>query len=137
MEHRIQFLRDSKGQPVGCVAIKIKTSVGRYGGTTLVTYQMSVLNPLDKFDRRMARQLALGRLTEAPLTTTIDYPSPSRTEISRAVMEDIKHDPSAPTRARKAAKQWLKEYDRAAIAKAGTFPAYSPFGPYVKRDTWG
>lgn len=136
MEHRIQFLRDSKGQPIGCVAIKIKTAVGRTAGVTLVTYQMSVLNPLDKFDRRMARHLALGRLEEAPLTTTIDHTSPSRTEISKAVMEDIKSDPLAPSRARKAARQWLKEYDRAAIAKAGTFPAYSPFGPYTDRDTW-
>lgn len=111
MEHRIQFLRDSKGQPVGCVAIKVKpvTVTGHAGGTTLVTYQMSVLNPLDQFDRRMARHLALGRLQEAPLTTTIDHLMPTRTEISRAVMQDIKHDPSAPTRARKAARQWLRE----------------------------
>ena len=74
-----------------------------------MTYQVSVLNPLDKFDRRMARHLALGRLAEAPLTTTIDHLMPTRTEISRAVMQDIKHDPQAPTRARKAARQWLRE----------------------------
>jgi hypothetical protein len=108
MEHRIQYLRDSKGQPVGCVAIKIKTAVGRSNGVTLVTYQMSVLNPLDRFDRRMARQLALGRLTEAPLTTTIDHVSPTRREVSLAVMSDIKNDSSAPARARKAASLWLR-----------------------------
>ena len=109
MEHRIQFLRDSKGQPVGCVAIKIKTAVGRTAGVTLVTYQMSVLNPLDKFDRRMARQLALGRLVEAPLTTTIDHVSPTRREISQAVMQDLREDAFAPTRARKAASLWLRQ----------------------------
>jgi len=110
MEHRIQYLRDSKGQPVGCCAIKIKPipHVGHPGGHTLVTYQMSVLNPLDKFDRKIARRLALGALQEAPFTTTIEHLMPTRRQITKAVMDDIWNDPTAPTRARKAARLWLK-----------------------------
>jgi hypothetical protein len=103
MEHRIQFLRDAKGQPVGCVAIRVRqVTVKR----TLIEYQYSVLNPLDRFDRRLARQLALGRMVEAPYTATVGA-SPSRHDISEAVMENIATDQGAPTRARKAAKLWL------------------------------
>jgi hypothetical protein len=110
MEHRIQYLRDSKGQPTGCIAIKVKPVIraGVTGGTTLVMYQMSVLNPLDEFDRKIARRLALGALAEAPLTTTIDHLMPTRRQITQAVMSDIKHDPTAPTRARKAASLWIR-----------------------------
>lgn len=103
MEHRIQFLRDPNGQPVGCVAIRVRqVTVKR----TLIEYQYSVLNPLDRFDRRLARQLALGRMVEAPYTTTV-HASPSRHDITVAVMENIVSDSSAPSRAVKAAKLWL------------------------------
>jgi len=109
MEHRIQFLRDSKGQAIGCLAIKAESNVGRNGGYTTITYQMSVLNPLDKFDRKMARQLALGRLVESPISLTMRDSTPHRKAITQLVMENIKNDPLAPTRARKAANLWLRE----------------------------
>lgn len=89
------------GNPVGCIAIKVSKS-GRFA-----KYQLSVKNPLDQFDRAMARQLALGRLAEAPFTVRL--PENARMDqITRAVMTDIANDTSAISRARKAAKLWLK-----------------------------
>ena len=99
MDHRIMYLRDSKGQPVGCVAIKVVSD-------KLVTYQMSVLNPADRFNRAVARQLALGRLV-APLTARLPYQAINMHDITEAVCVDICNDKSAPSRARKAAKLWL------------------------------
>lgn len=89
------------GNPVGAVAIKVHKN-GRSA-----EYQVSVLNPLDRFDRAIARQLALGRLAEAPFTVRIPT-NASMDDITRAVMTDIADDNNAVSRARKAAKLWLK-----------------------------
>lgn len=101
MQHRIMYLRDSNGQPVGCVAIRVSQS------QRLATYQLSVLNPADRFNRAVARQLALGRLVEAPFTVRL--PSlPSMHDITEAVFTDIESDRQTPSRARRAARQWLR-----------------------------
>ena len=100
MENRIMFLRDPNYQPVGCLAIRINPR------TKFVEYQLSVLNPVDAFDRALARQLASGRLTESPITLRVPA-NPSMFDISVAVMRDLSNTKSAPSRARKAAKRWL------------------------------
>lgn len=106
MNHRIMYLRDRKGQPVGCVAIKVfRDTDDLYHN--LIVYQVSVLNPLDRFDRAMARQLALGRMVEAPLTCHAPV-EPSMWETTQSVMRDIARDSGQPTRARQAAKLWLR-----------------------------
>jgi hypothetical protein len=107
MDHRIQFLRDSKGQPVGCVAIKLHQSGGSFR-SDYVTYQVSVLHPQDRFNRAMARQLALGKLIEAPFVAMVPR-DPSRHEITTAVFQNICEDTQAPNRARKAARFWLSK----------------------------
>lgn len=89
------------GNPVGCVAIKVSKS------KKFAKYQVSVLNPLDRFDRAMARQLALGRLAEAPYTVRL-VANATMHDITTAVMDDIVLDSNAPTRARKAARVWLR-----------------------------
>lgn len=111
MSHRIMYLRDRKGQPVGCIAIKVHRDAGTDRGT-LLTYQYSVLNPQDRFNRALARQLALGRLVESPFTARTLL-NPSMYEINLAVMKDIARDSDAPTRARNAAKLWIRnnEYE--------------------------
>ena len=106
MHHRIQFLRDSRHQPVGCLAIQTRVVIDGFSTTTLICYQMSVLNPKDNFDRPLARQLALGRMVEAPLTTTVAGAEPSMHEITEAIMRDVAADSLAPTRARAAARLW-------------------------------
>lgn len=102
MNYRIQFLRDRHNHPVGCVVIK----TNRHNNTA--QYQLSVLNPADRFDRKVARQLALGRLTEAPLSVTLSK-NANMHDITRAVMTDLINQKS-PTRAVKAAKLWLSLY---------------------------
>jgi hypothetical protein len=94
-----------KGQPVACVAIKRHRAVGA-GKTEYITYQLSVLNPADRFDRGVARQLAIGREVEAPLTTVVSADA-GKYEITKAVFSDIVRDKNIPTRARKAARLWL------------------------------
>lgn len=114
MKHRTMFLRDNytlsavpgekdivAGNPVGCIAIKV------HENRRSAEYQVSVLNPLDRFDRAIARQLALGRLAEAPFTVRLPS-NASMYDITLAVMSDINLDESAPSRARRAAKLWIK-----------------------------
>lgn len=97
---RIMFLRAKDNNPVGCLAIRINPR------TKFVEYQLSVLNPVDNFDRKLARQLALGRLEESPVTLRVPA-DPTMFDISVAVMRDLSATKSAPNRAQSAAKRWL------------------------------
>lgn len=110
MEHRIQYLREANGQNVGCVAIQVLRETGN-DFYSLVAYQVSVVNPLDNFDRGLARQLALGRMLEAPFTVRVPI-NPTMFEISNAVMRDIARDSGAPSRARRAARNWIRKNTR-------------------------
>lgn len=96
---RIMFLRADHGHPVGCLAISLD------GGK--VTYQVSTLNPADRFNRSVARQLAIGRMVEKPMTTSVDEKS-SLNEVYRAVMQEIANSNEFPTRTVKSARRWLK-----------------------------
>lgn len=104
MSKRVMFLRASNGHPVGCIAIALNKL------TSTVQYQVSVLNPSDQFDRAIARQLAIGRLVESPITITVRQDA-NRDEISFAIMEHIvlSGKNALPSRAIKAAKLWLSE----------------------------
>lgn len=102
-DYRIQFLRDASFHPVGCVAI----SVNRLRGE--LQYQYSVLNPSDDFNRKLARQLALGRLVENPIKLPLSRDA-NMHEISTVVMTDLEHSDNAPSRAVKAAKLWLNDH---------------------------
>lgn len=101
---RIMFLRDERFQPVGCVAISVK----RDNSYAYISYNISVLNPVDRFNRPVARQLALGRLIEKPISFLLS-PDVGMNDISAAVMADIagSHGNKMPNRAIKAAKLWL------------------------------
>ena len=106
MEHRVQYLKDQNGHYVGCIAIRERPAQDgeRFA---LVEYRLSALNPLDEFDKDVARQLALGRMVEAPYTVRVRA-NPNMHDVSVAIMTDILRDVDAPTRVRKAAKYWLR-----------------------------
>lgn len=106
MEHRIQYLREANGHLIGCIALKEHDLKG--GFYSLVEYRVSVLNPEDQFDKGVARQLALGRLVEAPFTVRVPV-HPTMHEVGAAIMKDIARDSDAPSRARKAAKLWIRD----------------------------
>jgi hypothetical protein len=97
---RIMFLRTPNYSPCGCVAIKLDRRLNT------ASYQLSVLNPQDYFNRAVARQLARGRLMECPLFVSIPEEA-TMYDVSEAVMTDIFVNPTLPTRARKSARLWL------------------------------
>ncbi len=99
MNYRITYLRSMNGQPIGCLSISLKDS-------KTAQYQISVLNPLDKFNRKVARQLAIGRLVESPFTVQIPK-NASRHDIMASVMKHIVSHKDLPSRARKAARFWI------------------------------
>lgn len=104
MSRRVMFLRSPNGHPVGCIAISLDKK------NCTVQYQLSVLNPSDQFDRSIARQLAIGRLVENPITISVRSDA-NRDEISFAIMEHIVLTGRnvLPSRAVKAAKLWLEQ----------------------------
>lgn len=110
MEHRVQYLKDDNGHYVGCIAIKEHPAhPGEH--YTLVEYRVSVRNPADQFDKDVARHLALGRMVETPYTVRVPA-DPNMHEVSHAIMKDIARDSSEPSRARRAAKLWLRRNGR-------------------------
>lgn len=105
-QYRFMFLRDSyehlkKSMPLGCVVIGLTADKQR------VTYQVSVCNPSDEFNRSQARHLALGRLIEKPKPAVVGVVNPTMHDITRVVMLALESDASVPKRARKAASNWL------------------------------
>lgn len=100
MNRRVTFLRNADNNPVGCVVINVDRHNKR------IEYQVSTLNPADKFDREMARLLATGRLVEAPFHLWLPNKAGLH-EISRRVMGHIVSNKAIPSRSVKAAKLWL------------------------------
>lgn len=100
-DYRVMYLRSVEGHPVGCLAI----SIDRKG--QVLQYGFSVLNPADKFDRKVARQLALGRLLESPVSIAPIKADANMHEITRSVMKSLIVNRKTPARAVRAAKLWL------------------------------
>jgi hypothetical protein len=99
MKNRFMFLRKKNQQPIGCLAIKLTENT--------IEYQLSVLNPVDKFDRSFAKQLANERLDKNPFKINLTV-TPTMYNISTAVMANLAfNNKDAPKRAIKAAKLWL------------------------------
>lgn len=99
---RVMYLRDERYMPVGCIAISLNKD------RSAVKYQVSVVNPVDKFERSLARHIALGRLVEKPIRIAGFDGNQDKYEINCAIMENITSSKELPSRARKAAKNWLK-----------------------------
>ncbi len=100
-DYRVMYLRNIKGQPVGCLVIDVNRN------SNTINYQLSVLNPADRFDRRVARQLALGRLMEDPIAIPMSRKDANMHVISAAVMKNLIIRKSTPSRAVKSAKMWV------------------------------
>jgi butyrate kinase len=99
---RFMFLRDTKSRPIGCIAMMVNT-----GGT--IQYGLSVLNPVDTFNRKTARKLAAGSMLLDSGHAHVENVRTVYTmhDVSIAVMNAIAHFDGYPARARKAAKHWL------------------------------
>lgn len=97
---RVTYLRNDRGFPVGCVVMQYNKQTG------YLEYQLTTHNPNDEFDRRQGRQLALGRLAEAPIELRIGK-DPTMHQMAVTVMRDIATVGDAPARAVRAANSWL------------------------------
>lgn len=111
MSQRIMFLRNDYGfgntNPVGCIAIELTEPTPSAKPTRDIRYQVSVLNPSDKFNRALARQLARGRLLEKPFLVSNIPVNVSIHNITEIVMCSIVRNSEVPQRARKSAAVWL------------------------------
>lgn len=111
MSTRIMFLRDrygnNKSNPCGCLAISL-VPTGAAKARNDIQYQVSILNPVDRFNRAVARQLARGRLQEKPFLISNISGEATMHDITTVVMEAVATNDKLPKRARKAALNWLK-----------------------------
>lgn len=101
---RYIYLRDLKKQPVACIAVAFDRK------RSTVSYNLSVLNPLDRFDRDVARDLAVGRLCRDPVKLDLSDTNEINSHvITRSILKDmLSWDTDLlPSRARKAGKRWL------------------------------
>lgn len=106
MSTRIAYLRSVTGCPVGCLAIDVAAS--DVEGCT-ESYQLSVLNPVDKFDRSLARSIATGRLIKSPRVIKLAEKANMHT-VTKAVMSDLVSRKDIPNRAGRAASLWIQTY---------------------------
>jgi hypothetical protein len=97
---KIMYLKDVKGVKVGCLAIDDTHDI-------YASYQLSVLNPTDKFNKEVSRHLALGRLLEKPFTIRVGGEK-NRHDVTKLVMRALVKNSAIPSRARKAAALWLR-----------------------------
>ena len=101
MVNKIMYLRGTRSQyPVGCVAF----SYDSYG----VSYSVSIVHPDDKFDRKVAREIAEGRLLKSPYHIDINTDDFTSWEILAQVIFDIANNKYLPKRAQKVACEWIK-----------------------------
>ena len=103
---RVMYLRDRTFNPIGCVVVKVQP--GALNGTPATfEYDFSVMNPLDRFNRAFARNVAEGRLEKSANASSAFFAATSGHDIMAGVMKHLSDNPHAPTRAKKAAKLWL------------------------------
>jgi hypothetical protein len=94
---QFMYLRDARRNPIGCVAMR------RDGNNVL--YQLSTSHPKDRFDKQLARKIAVGRLEDDPVVLNFEEIT-SRHIIFSHVMQDVL-DNSTAHRAVNSAKNWL------------------------------
>lgn len=108
---RITYLRDENEQPIVCLAFDCAKD------SNTVDYQMAVLHPNDKFDRKIAISVATGRLHKTPFRIDVKFdpvadgsvfaPTLNKMQIiRRAIMQDLAERQGVPRRAAKLAQQW-------------------------------
>lgn len=95
---RIRYLRAVKSDnPAGCIAYAVSPD------KTKIFYQVSVVAPPDQFSRKIAREIAIGRLKTNPAIIEMN-PGSSAT---MSIMEHLRSNKDVPGRARKVARHWI------------------------------
>lgn len=101
-EPRITYIRDKNGFPVVCLVYS-RTEPG------CLTFAYSCHNPQDKFDRKIAKNVAMGRFHKSPSKFYFDVDSASLKNVLHDLMCSWARDTTkdVPSRMRKAAVQYL------------------------------
>ena len=110
-DQKLFYLRDKNRFPVACVATRlVKTN------KKLVEFSVSIYNPEDSFSRDVAKRVALGRLAAGTgwLIPVQEEGEKVKKEIMTAIAFNKISGSCFPTRARLAAKLWLKNHAKAA-----------------------
>jgi hypothetical protein len=86
---RFTFVRDENNLPVGCIAYRLHD--GRF------EYEVSIHNPKDNFDRKMARKVAEGRLNKHPMLVSFDpLIMPKMPQLLRSAALNMINQPELP-----------------------------------------
>ena len=110
---RIFYLRDKTNFPVACVASTVvDTQVGEETQPQL-HYGVSTHNPLDVYNKALARKMATIRLNSQSLPAKFGgvVACPDAKQAKETLLKAIKENTSVAQRARDAAKLWLKRQE--------------------------
>jgi hypothetical protein len=83
MNIRTMYLRDETHHPVGCVVTLLSPD------HKTVAYQLTGRHPQDAYDRKVGRNLAIGRLITDPIILSLEESEVKRYNIVRVVLLDI------------------------------------------------
>ena len=114
-ENKVYFtyVRNKHNFPVACVASRKRLVFGQESMKSIeglvfkVEYAVSSYNPIDPFNKKLAREIAEKRLAKHPhgwFTVLSD------SDFKYQLMDVIMRDTYLPTDTRKAARRWVKEY---------------------------
>ena len=99
------YLQNKRGQFCAFVASEMKM--------TGIVYAVSTCSNADKFDKEVARSLAIGRLFTRAIVKNVSAGG----SVKERILNSIALDPDMPTRTREAAKLWLKNPPKPKIKK--------------------
>lgn len=92
------YLKDENKFPVACVASELMGDA--------VLFAISTYNPLDRFDREMARKVATGRLASKKVLGIVPA---NEQRIKERIVKAIAGNDQIPARTVRAAKYWLSQ----------------------------
>jgi hypothetical protein len=92
---KFSYMRDSENRPLACVCFESSNGVVNYG--------VSFWNPKDKFDKRVAREVAYGRLQKHPGNYTFE-----NTWSFNSLFSFIVNNEKVPARLKRAVKSYAK-----------------------------
>jgi hypothetical protein len=98
------YLHDRYGKKHGVVAYDVKGK-----GVGSVSYNLSLCNDKDSFDKEAGKELAFQRVNSSPNLLSVPR-DPHNVQIVQAVLKKIVRTSTMPTKARKLARAALKKY---------------------------
>jgi len=83
---KVTYLRDQRGMPVACVAYGFRVyDNGEF--KDMLQFGISCHNPKDRFDRKLAREIAVGRFLKSPMFLSLDASAGTNPSLNRAFHE--------------------------------------------------